>query len=185
MFPPLSDLYKVLNWHYIDRDRQPGESVGIFSVLPKELADQFPPKQGHDNSPPHVTICYIGDIPLIWENKVVAVVEAVCSKFRPFTVRLGSPKKLINPKGEEVFYSPVKSKKLYDFHDYLKQTLLLNQIPVDSKFPEYKPHVTIEYVEQGCERKFADICPTGEWQIDSVWLWGGAEPHIVHLGKHR
>lgn len=187
MYPPLSYLYKILDWHFHDRDHKPGESVGLFSVLPEEIAAQFPEggKKGHDSSPSHVTICYLGNIPLIWEEKLVNVAEMVCAKFRPFTVRLGKPKTFINHKNETIYHSPVKGKKLFEFHDFLKRAYQLNGIPVDSKFPEYKPHVTIEYVSNGEARKFPNACPEGEWQIDHVWVWGAHEPYLVHIGKNR
>ncbi len=187
MYPPLSSLYKILDWHFNDRDHPPGESLGVFSVLPEEISSQFPAegKEGHDNSPPHVTVCYIGTVPLVWENKIVTVTEAICGKFRPFTVKLGKPKVFINHKNETIYHSPIKGNKLYEFHDELKRALQLNLIPVDTKHPDYKPHVTIEYVEEGNQRRFPEACPQGEWQMDSVWIWGGHEPHLIHIGKNK
>ncbi len=183
----MSHLWKILDWHFNDRDHKPGESVGLFSVLPQEIAAQFPAegKEGHDNSPPHITVCYLGNVPLVWEHKLVTVAESVCEKFRPFTVRFGRPKIFVNQKDETIHHSPVKGKKLHEFHDCLKRAYQLNMIPVDSKYPEYKPHVTIEYVCEGDQRKYPEFCPQGEWQIDHVWIWGGFEPHLIHLGKRR
>lgn len=163
------------------RDHKPGESVGVFATLPPEVSNQFPNKD-EDSSPPHITVCYIGDIPLQFENKVEEVTKKVAAMFRPFKVKLGPPKEFINHKNQTIIHSPVKSKKLKELNRALRLFFLQSLIPVDNKHPEYKPHVTIEYVNEDSEPIY-DVVPQGEWIIDHLWVWGGTEPKLIILGK--
>lgn len=183
MLPDLKLLYKVISWHQTQRDHKPGESVGIFVTIPSNLAKQFPDdgKEEEDSSPPHITVLFVGDMPLQLEDKLKKTVKSVCDQFKPFVAKIAKPRKFVNDKNQTIIHSPIKSKKLHKFHDELKKQLLKNQIPVDSKFPEYKPHITIEYIEKGENPKYDDIVPEGEWQIDSVWIWGLSEPFWMTL----
>lgn len=142
-------------------------------MAPKEVASQFPSegKEGEDSSPPHVTLVYIGNLPAKFEDRLKEVVKNVCDNFKSFDVKLGSPKKLVNDKGQKVFYSPVKSRRLALLHELFKAEFQRNQIPFSNKYPEFKPHITIEYVDPGCKRQYPELCPEGQWKIDSVWIW--------------
>lgn len=184
-YPKLSEIYEIVSWHK-ERDKNPGESVGIFITLPKEIAEQFP-KQGReseDTSPNHVTLCYVGNYSLNFEHKLLNVVKQICSQFKPFTVRLGKPDSFVNDKKQHIIHSPIKSKKLVKFHDAMKQALQLNQIPVDTKYGTFKPHSTIAYANDELEaKKYKGIKPTGEFDVEYVYVWGLTEPHMFMLGK--
>lgn len=151
MLPDLRSLYKTISWHQNQRDHKPGESVGVFATVPTNLAKQFPNdgKEGEDSSPPHVTVLFVGDMQIQLEERLKETVESICEKTKPFTVSIEKPRRFINDKDQTVIHSPIKSNRLHDFHDELKKQLLSNQVQVDNKFPEYKPHVTIEYIDKG------------------------------------
>ena len=183
--PDLSLIYKTIVWHNEQRDKKPGESVGIFAILPKNLAIQFPEdgRAGEDSSPVHVTVLYVGDVPFHLEEKIKNIAHSVCEKVKPFNVKLSKPKKFINDKQQTIVHSPVKSNKLNNFHDELKNAFRSKLISVDSKFPEFKPHVTIRYINPDDRNKYDDPKPEGEWMVESVWLWGMSEPFLIPLGK--
>lgn len=167
----LKSLYKTISWHKADRDHPTGEKVGLFIQVPEHIACQFPPKPGEDSSPPHITLLYIGNLPASFEAKLDEVVENVCENFKRFTVSLGSVKKFINDEQQKVFHSPIKSKRLQVLHKTLITEFQFGQLPYSTKYPEFKPHITIEYVNAGENPKFADLCPEGSWEVDSVWVW--------------
>lgn len=183
ILPDLKQIYQVVNYHQNQRDREPGESVGVFVTVPRHLADQFPVKPGNDMSPAHITVLFCGDLPEMFEEKLVEIVRQICEQAKPFTVSLKDPDEFVNHKGETIIHSPIKSKKLHAFRDMIKGALLLNQIPVDNKHPEYKPHVTIRYLNPGEENTYNDPPPEGEWLVDHCWVWGGREPVLIYLGK--
>lgn len=179
----LSNLYKTLKWHESSRDKQPGESVGLFITLPSEIAEQYPSegKEGEDSSPAHLTLLYIGDVPMHFEDKILEVVQQVCENFKKFKVKIKSPKKWINDENQTIYHSPIASSKLTNLHNMLEKSFELNQIPFSRKYPEFKPHVTIEYVNEGEKPKFKDVKPEGEFVVESVWVWGLTEPYMFLL----
>lgn len=168
----LKSLHGILNWHD-SRDVPFGEKVGLFIAVPAWVAEQFPKegKAGEDSSPPHITLLYIGSLPKNFEDKLKDVVRDVCDNFKSFNVRLGSVKKFVNDEQQKVFHSPIKSKKLKLLHETLKHAFQQNQLPFSTKYPEFKPHITIEYVNLGEKPKFRNVCPEGEWEVDHVWIW--------------
>lgn len=170
----LKTLHNTLNWHQKSTDHAPGESVGLFILVPKDIACQFPSqgKEGHDSSPPHITLLYIGAMPPMFEDKLKEVVKNICDHFKSFRVKLGNPKKFTTPEGRRIYHSPVKSRRLKLLNEVVKSELLRHQIPFSNKHPDFKPHVTIEYVEPGTKPKYRDLCPEGEWIVDSIWVWG-------------
>lgn len=184
MLPDLTSIAKTLIYHARDNEHK-GE-VGIFAVLPKEIASQFPVegRQGEDESPSHITVLYIGSIVPAAEKKLLRIVNEVCEATKPFVVSLKRPRKFINDKGQIILHSPVKSGRLVRFHDNLRAALINAGINVDNKFPTFAPHITIAYCNSKKElKKYKDIKPEGEWIVDSVWVWSTRQPHLVFLGK--
>jgi len=179
--PDLSQIYNTINWYKNNRDHSGG---GIFMLLPTEISEQFPldGKSEEDNSPPHITVIYISPV-IGFEDKIKTFTLEICQQFKPFKVKLGKPKKFINDKEQTIIHSPILSSKLVKFHNFLKEKMLANHIPISLKYPEFKPHVTIEYINSGEEPKYNKLKPEGEWIVDSVWLWGGEEPYMIYLGN--
>lgn len=174
---------KILKWHEETR-RDPGHHVGIFVPLPEEIAQQFPAegKEGEDSSPPHVTVLYVGDLKdSEKQEEFVDVVKKTASALAPFEVDLGNVEEFSN-EGQRVTHSPVRGKDLHKLHNVFKGVLKLMGIPFSDKHPEYKPHVTIEYVNEGDDEKFSHLIPQGNWIIDHLWVWGTEKPHMVRLG---
>ncbi len=182
--PDLKQIYKVINWHENDRDEK-GKHVGLFILLPSDIAEQFPEegKEGEDNSPSHITLLYVGEYPLTMEDRLKEIVCESCSMIKPFKVRLQNPKKFNNDEGQIVRHSPISSKKLKQFHQFLRKIFFKYHIPFSDKHPEYKPHVTIEYINKGEKAKFKKIKPKGFFVVDHIWLWGTNEPYLIPLGK--
>lgn len=179
----LRSLYKTLSWHNQDRDHPTGQKVGLFIQVPEDIAAQFPKegKAGEDSSPPHITLLYIGNLPPMFEEKMLKVVENVCQSSRSFTVKLGKVQTFTNEDGQKIYHSPIISKPLQKLHEKLKIEFEYAQLPYSTKYPEFKPHITIEYVNV-CEKpKFSHLCPQGSWEVDSVWAWGMAEPKLYFL----
>ncbi len=178
----LRQIYKVLDYSYNNSDRKIGQSICLVVVPPSEIAEQFPEggREGEDASPHHITIAYFGEMPLESEPKIVSIIKSVCKKTVPFAIELGSVNKFSNSDAE-VYHSQIISEPLRVFRQVLKDRLSANGIEIDSKHPDYTPHMTIEYVHPGEERRFADIQPEGKWKVSSVWLWGYEEPHLLQF----
>lgn len=107
----------------------------------------------------------------MFEEKLIEVVQNVCENFRCFNVKIGKPKIFVNDEGQTIYHSPILSSKLQFLHAKLKSEFEFAQLPYSTKYSEFKPHITIEYVNQGEERRFSHICPQGSWEVNSVWIW--------------
>lgn len=177
----LSSIYNVLDYCYNQRDNQPGQSVCLVTCPPKELSQQYPSegREGHDNSPTHVTLAYFGEVNLALENKYADIAREVCESTRSFPAKIGKVDIFEND-DEDVYHSVIKSNKLHKFREVLKSAYANNQIQIDSKHPVYQPHITIEYVQKEQNRRF-DVKPQGDWIVESAWLWGFKQPHLFHL----
>ncbi|MDP3763693.1 MAG: 2'-5' RNA ligase family protein [bacterium] len=184
MLPDLSQIARTIVWHAKDNEHK--DSVGIFAVLPREIARQFPEegRQDEDSSPAHTTVLYVGEVLPALERKLLKVVQEVCEATKPFLVKLKKPRKFVNAKGQIILHSPVKSNRLVRFHENLRSALLNAGIQVDNKFPEFKPHVTIAYCSNRKELNlYKEVQPVGEWVVDSIWLWSTRQPHLILLGR--
>lgn len=176
-------VYEILKWH--ESKESPGENVGIFVPLPEDIARQFPleGKEKEDSSPSHVTVLYIGDLAdSDKQKKLIDVVQKTASVLNPFEVNLGKVEEFVNDKNQKVTHSSVEGKDLHKLHNILKGVFKLIGIPFSDKYPEYKPHVTIEYIDEGKEEKFENVKPQGKWIVDHFWVWGVDKPHMIRLG---
>jgi len=178
----LAEIFEVVEW---SKSGDEHDSGGLFIKLPRELSKQFPPNEV-DKSPKHITLCYIDNINSIPEEKLLSIVQELCTQTKPFPVRFGPNAKSFS-KGDdgEPVVAPVKSSKLKRFHELAKETLRASQIAADSKFPEYIPHVTIGYAQSRKEKRaLKDLKPAGEFIVKELWIWGlSSGPQLVSLGR--
>jgi 2'-5' RNA ligase len=110
-------------------------------------------------------------MPPQFEEKIIEVVKTVCENFKKFKVKIKAPRKFINDDNQTIYHSPIASSKLHVLNDTLRAAFQLNQIPFSQKYPEFKPHVTICYQNEGELSEFRNIKPEGEFIVDQVWCW--------------
>lgn len=175
----LRTMLDVLMWNVYSTEEHSGG--GIFLVLPSDIGKQFPPREGEDDSPPHITVLYVEDIKNQDEEKIIEAVRAVCKEVGPFRVHLSKVKQLTNDKDQKVYYSSIESEDLKNLNKKLKKEFDKQNLPYSKKFTSFKAHATIEYVDPGETRKHSKVAPEGEWLVDSVWLWGFDKPSLIPL----
>lgn len=171
-------------------DKQPGEKVGLFIPLPEELAKQYPSegKAGEDDSDPHLTILYIGEVPPEKFDDLIKIVEEELSDINPFELILGPVNVFVNHEDQEIFHSTIQNvnnTKLKDIHDSVRKRLLDEGFDVKHASRDFKAHITLEYVNPGDKPKFADVEPEGSWLVDQIEIWGLGEPYIVDLQDNK
>ena len=179
----LKQAYKILSWHNTSRDKPPGESVGLFIPLPENLSKQFPPdgKAQEDTSPCHVTLYYIGELENSKQQDMIGVVRSVAKITKPFQVSLAPSNFFVNKKNQKIIHSPVIGEDLQKLHYVVQGAFKFLELPFLDKYPEYKPHVTIEYVNEGEQEKYGNLSPRGEWLVDHFWIWGTEKPEVIRL----
>lgn len=63
--------------------------------------------------------------------------------------------------GKDVIYAQVADGQLEETHDFLLSMLKEKGIELEDTFPEYKPHMTLAYIEPGSEFELKEIDATG------------------------
>lgn len=174
----MKEIYDVITW-YADRDKD--QSVGLFIMLPDNIAKQFPAdgREGKDASPQHITFFYLGDIEKGEQEKYLDFVKKAAAVVPPFSVKLGEVTTFENDKEETILHNPVEGPGLFKANSFFEKVFKQYKMKYSDKFPEYKPHTTIEYVEKDKEPKYPDVEPEGSWLVDHVWIWGLEEPHVL------
>lgn len=168
-----------------------GKSVGLFLPLPAHLAAQFPSLGENDDSPPHVTLLYVGDVPKAREKLFLSTVTTVLSKQAgPIIATLGEPDFFVHPdKDRRVWYSRVTfSKDMAEIRDRLWLALEDAGFDVKHSFSlAFTPHVTLAYMEGEAHShtRWKGSVPKGSWSISSMSVWGMREPAEVMLGTFQ
>lgn len=162
------------------------ESVGLFLPLPERLARQYPPegREGEDSSPVHVTFVYIGDVEDERLDELEGVLRRVLQAVPPLDLKLLPPRTFESDSGQTILHSPVHCPGMKEAHDALKGALERRGFNVEA-YPDFKPHVTIEYIDHGERSKLQHIEPTGRWRADSVGFWVGDDRKDLPLGYRK
>lgn len=94
---------------------------------------------------PHVTVLY-GFDPDLSSHQIQGSSETVCD-----LCSIGDPEVFENDSFDVVYLPVYTSSWLDDLHNSLK-----DEFSVESKFPDYRPHITIAYVKKGQGHEIAD-----------------------------
>lgn len=162
-----------------------GEHVGLFIPLPRELADKFPSLGKEDPSPSHVTFLYVGDVKdRKQQEKLVEVLRESLRKWWPrVTATLDKLEYFDHPdEDRRVPHVSVKfDKDMSGFLKRVQQEVIEAGFDLDVRFPEFKPHVTLAYMP-GMDAKYEGEVPEGEWEFDTMEVWGLPEVREIRLG---
>ena len=121
----------------------------------------------------HITMFFLGsEVPTPKLTHMVEVAHDVLTKAKPFPLKLDHVTNF--PSGEDGFpiICPVESDGLKRLRQELKEAFDAKGVEYANNFPDYKPHVTLSYADQGVDEK---AFPVVKWKADEVVLWGGDE----------
>ena len=127
----------------------------------------------------HVTLLYLGDdVPIEQLAKAVVATYNVTSKTKPFTVSTNriSTFPPHPDHGTVPVICPLVSPPLHDLQARLRAAFDTAKVDYSKKFPEYKPHVTLSYLEDPAEnanKALEKEIPSIEWGVADIVLWGG------------
>lgn len=125
-----------------------------------------------DSGSYHLTLLYLGDEVGIDEiTKATAATYGAVGKTRPFTVRLDRVSSFPPNDNGVPIICPVKGRALTDLRRRLVRALDKMGVGYDTRFPTFRPHVTLGYGE-GDAPKDRPLYPI-EWGVTEVVLWGG------------
>lgn len=172
---------------HISKRAEKKSGVGVFISIPSDLAKKFKSLGEHDESKPHITVLYIGkNVPKKKEKIMTEAIEKILSETSPFEIKLDDKVTYFDPTKHsdncKVAKINIISKELHTLHDKLKKSLKENDIEIDDHFPDYKPHVTLEYMEPPKET-YEDEIPAGSFVADLAEIWGSGNKKKVNFGK--
>lgn len=164
--------------------KRAGESVGLFMKLPPDLAKQFPSLKPHDDSPAHVTFLILGDVDTDRQEELLSVLQRVLGSYYPVQASLG-PLEHFRHEDKNRAVAHVKvdfDKDLQGLRDRLKAELKDADFPVDETWPDFKPHVTLAYMD-GVDSEYEGAVPTGSWDVGEMEIWGMPKVQKVKLNE--
>lgn len=152
-------------------DHDDGTSMCVVIPVPDDLG--FPTAGKHDDDP-HVTVLYVGDN----HPDLIPTIEAAVSGQKPLQLSLDAEVSYFPPSessdGMRVAKMEVSADGLEALHKTVWGALEAAGIPVSHSFPEFKPHVTLDYIEP--ETEYEGETPAGSWATSGVEIWGLDEP---------
>jgi tRNA nucleotidyltransferase/poly(A) polymerase/2'-5' RNA ligase len=161
-------------------------TTGVFLPLPERLARQFPSLGEHDNSKPHCTVLFVGEVPKSKHNALITAVKGVLYDQQPFEVELDERPTYFpaskHSDGCKVAKVGVKSKELRALHSKLLEAVKAAGVKVDDHWPDYKPHVTLSYMDPG-QTCYDGKAPSGSFKAAEVELWGCGKALKLPFGR--
>lgn len=181
-------------------------ACGVFIPLPDTLARRFPSKAGEDDSVPHITVLYIGDVTPSEQKLVVGAVARTLRDWPPFRVDVSDYAEFINDKDQTIahmaptatipvmsadgdlhyrtlgelhadLYSAIEEAGVKVGHTYGPKT----KAAVSERADLFKSHTTLAYVNKG-EPAYSGPKPTGTFMVTAIEVWGW-EKYQLPLGK--
>jgi len=170
-------------------------SCGVFLPVPSNLARYFPDKSEEDDSVPHFTVLYAGDLSPADYGKLVDAVGRVARSHEPFLMRMGGYGEFTNNDGQTIPHMigsawPEQS-SLNSLHEALRKAAEQAGIPIAHTYgpdedpkkgyaEQFKAHATLAYINPG-EPAYTGYRPEGSWKVTDLELWGH-EKYQVPLG---
>lgn len=123
--------------------RIPQETARLLEKMAKCI-----PGNSQAASDMHVTVLYLGDdVPIDVIAKAMTACHAVTSTTAPFTMSVDRIDSFEPGTNGTPVIMPVTSNELQTLHQNLKAELDRQGVFYDKKWPEFKPHVTLSYVD--------------------------------------
>jgi 2'-5' RNA ligase/GNAT superfamily N-acetyltransferase len=153
-------------------------NCGLFIRIPSDLGKEFPKKE-EDDSPPHVTLCYIGELNRAEITKATKAAREVLSDIAPFHVEMTDYGEFENPEGKTIAHMIPRAPELEPLHRRLGRALKDVGIEASRLGQPLKPHASLAYVEEG--RKYDGPRPSGKWKVSEVEFWAGTDRSKIPL----
>jgi len=166
-----------------------GITAGVFIPLPKSLAKQFPNKDEFDDSDPHVTMLYVGDVTPEQQARLTYEVAKIAAYIKPFQMDMGSYGEFQNPEGQTIAHmAPTASHPhgLSALHVALWRAADAAGVPVSHRYGDYvaglpdaaafKSHATLAYMPAG--ETYKGPKPAGAWTCTELEVWGHQKDKI-------
>jgi 2'-5' RNA ligase len=179
-------------------------SCGVFIPLPFDIARDFPDKSHEDDSVPHLTMLYAGDLSVTDYENLVSTVAKVVRLYEPFRIDLKQYGEFHNPEGQLIPHMIPRAldmrmnvgilnlvpSSLATMHEDIRKACENAGLTVAHRYgpeadPEapyrqnFKAHATLDYVPAGST--YDGPHPKGSWMVTELECWGH-EKYRLPLG---
>lgn len=176
-----------LHERIVEKDKDGKITAGVFLPIPKAIARHFPNKAHEDDSAPHITLLFVGDITAEQQKKLVYRVKKVMRYVKPFRVDMGEYGEFHNAKGQKIPHmkpTATHPHGLAALHVALWRAAEDAGIPIAHNYAHaygdqppgkadataFKSHATLDYLDG--DGDYTGPKPTGSWDVDEVEVWG-------------
>lgn len=168
--PRGADAQAAEAWRVREAWLQAVDNVGIFLPIPLDVAAGFPERAG-DDSPPHVTLLYVGALTRADLERVQVAAGSVARWTAPFAVEMTDYGEFTNPAGQTIAHMIPRTKEgdLEALHRELWRSIEGAGVRVLHHPGPWKPHATLAYVPEG--QAYAGPRPSGTWRADAIEIW--------------
>jgi 2'-5' RNA ligase len=202
LFPPLRKVVSKLREGNMNEERELNPdgttSCGVFLPIPFDMGKDFPDKWHEDDSVPHLTILYAGDLTPAEFKKLVKVVRVACTHIRPFEADLRYFREFQNAKGQRIPHmrpSYKVSMRLASIHGILRRAAEAEGLKIAHTYGErgndglpyeirYTAHATLAYLDPESTGPYYGPRPTGSWWVNELEVWGHEQVRVP-LGRNR
>jgi len=174
-----------------------GENVGVFLPIPAELAALWPNDRGGekadgtgaDESPPHFTLLYIGEVPESRKDELLHIIENVAVDTPPIDVELSDGVSWFTTEDPETVNKEIAHKGVTEssaqalevLHNDLREAVESAGFSV-KHYADYKPHSTLRYEPA---REYEGEVPEGHFVADTIEVWGWSDDYGFALTGMR
>lgn len=174
-------------------DEELTETVGVFIRIPEWLAAKWP-KNTQDDSPPHVTMLYVGACTPDKYEGVREALREVCKDVEPFTLDVSDYGEFVATKPG---VAPEKNmtiahmiprvmdgkRELAEIHEKLWAACERRGITCDHfRDGPFKPHITLKYMQPGSD-PYDGPRPQGRFTVRYLDLWGASPDSVFGYAR--
>lgn len=125
----------------------------IYLPVPKEFHSLYPPNgrlAGDDDTEPHVTLVYFPVLSKENIEKVNTICKKLGAETKPVATKFGKTFSFpATSDGLIPWVAEIESDDLHELHDLILQEIAKSGMNFKEKFPIYRPHTTLEYMQPG------------------------------------
>lgn len=181
---PRSDMrYQALREAFAAplKEARPRACVVVLRV-PDAIGDAFP-ERPEDDSPPHVTLNYVGEADAATVALVVEAVNDVAAALDPWPMSLEDYGEFTNDDGKVIAHLIPRAEGGPEVAQvsWLVERALADRGVVPKAHPgPFRPHATLAYLDAP---GYDGPRPSGRWLVEAIEVWAGpdAEPVEVRL----
>jgi len=180
-FPRADTRYQALREAFLLRESRPRACIVVLR-LPDEIAEEWPDKP-EDDSPPHVSLCYLGEVDGPTVARVVEAVDEVAGKLDPWAMSMEDYGEFTNADGKIIAHMIPRSEggpEVAQVAALIEAALIARDVVPKVHDGPFKPHATLAYTDGD----YDGPRPGGRWMVERFEVWAGPDAEPIECYLH-